>query len=98
MKKIIIVICIGFLSFVSCKKAKDGWQGSISIENSVTVVKNPVEPLYGPDALTLEEDLTIGSVEGSEEYMFQQLRSIAVNDDEEIYVLDYGAKNVKIFT
>ena len=97
MRKIIIIVCIGVLSIASCKKADDGWPGSISDENGVTVVKNPVEPLYSPDALTLEEDLTIGAVDGPEEYMFQQLRSIAINDDEEIYVLDYGAKNVKIF-
>ena len=97
MKKIISVICIGFLSVVSCQKAEDGWQGSISSDSGVTVVKNPVDPIYGPDALTLEEELTIGAVDGPEEYMFQQIRSLAVDDNAAIFVLDYGAKNIKYF-
>ena len=47
-----------------------------------------------PTTLTLEEDLRIGVEEGEDEYMFANLRSVQVDNDENIYVLD--AKYIKV--
>ncbi len=89
----VLIILIG----ITCGQQKTEWQGSIEEVDGVLVVKNPKEPLYGEDAFILEEELTIGEVEGREEYMFQQIYNLAVSDDDDIYVLDYKAEHVKVF-
>jgi len=86
-----------FFIFVSCQKQKAEWKGTIEEENGVTVVKNPKEPMYGEDVLSLEEELSIGEAEGREEYMFSELRGIAVDDRGYIYALDIKARHVKVY-
>lgn len=78
------------------QKAK--WKGKIELENGVKVVKNPKKPIYGEDVFSLEEELAIGEAEGMEEYMFSQIRDIAVDDKENIYVLDLKESHVKKFS
>lgn len=95
LKKAFCII-FAFL-LVSCASDKAEWGGSVTEENGVTMVKNPVEPLYSGDAFDLSEDLSIGEKEGAPEYMFQRLYSVAVNDFDEIYVLDYQAKQIKMY-
>ena len=81
----------------SCGKTKDAWQGTVEEIDGITVVKNPLEPLYGIEAFRMEEELCIGETEGREEYMFQRLYTLVVNPNEDIYVLDYQAKHIKMF-
>jgi len=85
------------IMLTACKTQKAEWKGTIEQEDGVTVVKNPKEPMYGEDVFNLEEELTIGEAEGREEYMFSQIRSMAVDDTERIYVLDAGESHVKVF-
>ena len=69
----------------------------IEKKDDVTIIHNPKRPGQvpgAPKALSLEEDLRIGIEEGDEDYMFANLRSVQVDDEENIYVLD--AKYVKI--
>ena len=89
---ILILIC----SF-TCKQQGNEWKGSIEEENGVMVVKNPKEPLYSEAVFSLEEELSIGEAEGREEYMFSQVRSIAIDDRDRIYVLDYKEAHIKVF-
>ncbi len=98
MKKYIhSIIFTAFLFFlVSCNQQKAEWQGKIEEVDGVSVVKNPKEPLYGEDAFVLEEELTIGE-EGREEYMFQRLCALAVNDNGDIFALDTQAQHIKVF-
>ena len=92
------VILIIFIScFISCSQKKTEWKGTIEEENGVTVVKNPKEPLYGEEVFSLEEDLTLGKKEGSEEYLFERVRNIDIDKDDNIYVLDSMAVQIKIF-
>jgi hypothetical protein len=95
IKAAVFLPCL--IVFISCAEDKTEWQGSVTIENGVTVVKNPVEPLYGDDSFELTEDLSIGVREGAPEYMFQSPRGVAVNDRGDIYVLDYRAREVKMY-
>lgn len=88
---------LAFIIFVSCGNQKTEWKGTVEEENGVTVIKNPKEPMYKEDVFSLEEELSIGEAEGREEYMFSEVQSIATDDEERIYVLDYKANNVKIF-
>lgn len=97
--KIKVISIILFLSvliiLVSCGKQKAEWKGTIEKENGVTVVKNPKEPMYGEDVFSLKEDLTIG--EDEKEPVFEAIRTIRVDNDGNIYVLDYKACQIKVF-
>ena len=96
MKKLLILICLLSL-FFCCSQQKAEWQGSIEEVDGVTIVKNPKEPMYEEDVFILEEELSIGETEGAEEYMFSQIRYVAVDDEERIYVLDRKEAHVKVF-
>jgi len=93
----ILLFFLVFFMFVSCGKHEAKWKGTIEEVDGITVVKNPKEPIYTEDVLILEEELSIGESEGAEEYMFSQIRRIAVDDNERIYVLDNKESHVKVF-
>ncbi|MDH5468632.1 MAG: 6-bladed beta-propeller [Candidatus Aminicenantes bacterium] len=96
-----VIPAVLFLSviimLVSCGKQKSEWKGTIEEADGVTVVNNPKEPIYSENAVSLEEELSIGEAEGRKEYMFSQVRSIAVDDEENIYVLDRKEVHIKVF-
>jgi hypothetical protein len=92
-----LLILISSMSFISCGQQKSDWQGTITEENGISVVKNPKMPIYGEDVFVLEEELSIGEAEGREEYMFSEVASIASDNKERIYVLDYKENNVTVY-
>jgi len=53
--------------------------------------------MYGNEIFSIEEDLKIGVVEGDENYMFNIITFLAVDDEENIYVADVGEDHVKVF-
>lgn len=85
------------IAVLSCQKQTTKWQGTIEEENDIIVVKNPQEPMYGEEIFSLEEELSIGVVEGKEEFLFSEIRRIAVDEQGRIYVLDLKEHSVKIF-
>jgi len=91
------LLLLNLCMFTGCGKRSGGWEGSISEETGVVIVKNPILPKYGPEVFSMEEELSIGESEGSDEYMFQEVTGIAVNVEDNIYVVDYKAKHVKVF-
>ena len=93
----IIIILPILIVLAACGTQKTKWKGTIEEENGVTIVNNPKEPMYGEDVFSLEEELTIGEAEGREEYMFSQIRSIAVDKAGRVYVLDSREAQVKVF-
>ena len=93
----IVIFLSVFMMLVSCVKQKAEWKGIIEEVDGVTVVKNPKEPMYGEEVCSLEEELSFGEAEESEEYMFSQIRGIAVDDEEKIYVLDVREAHIKVF-
>jgi len=99
LKQLANPIFIMALSLIalSCTQQTAKWQGTIEEVDGVTVVKNPKEPMYPEVVFSLEEELSIGDVEGEEEYMFSLPTSIAVDDDENIYVLDSKESHIKVF-
>lgn len=98
--KIIYPSIIFLLFFLVASEAKDmqrpEWKGKIDTENGVKVIKNPREPLYGEIILDLEEELAIGN-ENDENSTFYQGLSIAIDKDENIFVLDGGNSWVQKF-
>ncbi len=94
---LIVLVLPVLIMLAACGTQKTEWRGTIEEENGVTIVMNPKEPMYGEDVFSLEEELSIGEAEGREEYMFSQIRSIAVDDTERIYVLEARESQVKVF-
>ena len=89
----IFIICSSF----SCKQQSTEWKGTIEDENGVAIIMNPKEPIYSEEVFSIEEDLSIGVSEGPEEYMFSKIRSVVVDEQERIYVLDSREKHIKVF-
>lgn len=89
---LVLVLCF----LIDCKE-KAAWGGSFKEEDGVMVVKNPQEPIYGPEVFNLEEDLVITNKKGKEEYLFQNILNLAVDDDENIYVADRKAAHIQVF-
>lgn len=81
----------------SCK-GRSVWQGSVETVNGIQVVRNSKAPMYPQGALELQEELTIGTAEGAEEYMFARLRGIAVDDQGAIFALDQRKSRVDVFS
>ncbi len=82
---------------ISCSQQKTEWKGTIEEVNGVTIVKNPKEPVYEEDGIRLEEDLCIGMETEDEDYMFADIRSIQVDNEEDIIVLDWKLNLIKVF-
>jgi len=82
---------------VSCGKQKTEWKGTIEEVDGVTVVKNPKEPMYGEEVFSLEKELSIGEAAGREEYIFSEIGTLAVDDEERIYVSDRKETHIKFF-
>lgn len=99
MKKVLILFSVALLLGIfniplSSQEAK------IEKVDGVTIVHNPNKPVSqqgSPIKLTLAEDFIIGDRTDDENYMFSELRSIQVDDQENIIVLDSKDVSVKIF-
>ena len=61
-----------------------------------TVVRTISGSVWGTEAALVPE-MTIGRMDGPEEYLFGSIRSIAVGDDGTVYVLDLQAQHVRVF-
>jgi len=86
-----------FIIFASCGKQEAQWGGTIEEVGGVTVVKNPKEPMYGEEVFSLEEELSIGEVEGEEAYMFSRINDIDMDEDGKIYVAEGASAHIRLF-
>jgi hypothetical protein len=93
-----LLIAVSIFSFISASSLQAD-DVKIKIENGVQVVYNPKNPSPLPGTtcqLILREELCIGDEEG-EEFIFSQIRSVQVDEEENIYVLDRKEVCVKVF-
>ncbi len=88
---------IVLLFFKACGSSDSGWGGRIEVRDGVTRVTNPPVPLYPEASLNLEQDLVITGSEDHEPQMLQDIRTLDVDEDGNIYVLDEGAADIKAF-
>jgi len=72
------------------------WKGKIEEEDEVKIIKNPNKPLYGEIEFELEEDLSIGNNE-DENYSFNRVRGLVVDEEENIYVSDTDNRRIQKF-
>jgi len=72
----------------------------VRVEDGVTVIRNPVAPAPrpgGPSKVILTEDLVIGREATEANFLFAQLRSVGVDDEERIWALDWEDIKVHVF-
>lgn len=93
----IVLFISAFIMLGSCQKQKAEWKGIIEEVEGVTIVKNPKDPIYGKEIFSLEEELSIGEAEGQDEYMFSEIGTLAVGDEEGIFVSDRKETHIKVF-
>jgi hypothetical protein len=82
---------------ICCGKHGAQWKGTIAEENGVTIVKNPKDPMFHGEILSLEEEFSLGGQGDANEGTFSEVRDIAVDEADKIYVLDYKESQVKVF-
>ena len=85
------------VSLVSCGRRETVWHGAIQNMDGVTLVKNPVVPIHERDAFRIEEEVSIGTQEGSGEFVFSEVRDLAVDRERNIYVLDFKEPFIKVY-
>jgi hypothetical protein len=73
------------------------WQGTIEERDGIRIIRNPQEPVYGADAISLVEELAIRYEEGKEERIFTSINDIAVDKDGNIYLLDIRQGQIRAF-
>jgi hypothetical protein len=77
-----------------------GQKVQITTEDSVTVVRNPKTPIPrpgGPSKLILTQDLVIGKDPAGGPDLFAELRSVGVDNGENIWTLDWEDIKVRVF-
>lgn len=87
-------------SFILIAPLLNAQKIKIKTENGVSVVynpKNPAPPPGSPTKLILSEDLCIGYGEDIDDFVFSEIRTIEVDDEGNIYVLDSKEVCVKVF-
>ncbi len=80
--------------------ASPGQKLDVRTEGGVTVVRNPKVPSPrpgGPSKLVLNEDLVLGKDPAGGADLFAELRSIGVDDRENIWTLDWEDIKVRVF-
>ncbi len=74
------------------------WTGTVDTLAGVIVVSNPAESLWrGADSWRLEEELSIGVIEGDPDYQFAGIADIEIDEAGAIYVLDGRERRVAIY-
>lgn len=71
---------------------------SVEVETigDTTIVRTLSGSVWGAEA-TLVPEVSIGELEGPDEYLFGRIWSLAVDDDRNVYVFDEQAQHVRIF-
>lgn len=88
-----ITACVTF----ACAPGADRWTGTISEEEGVTVVQNPLEPINPGEVFSRQQELEIGGFREEGELFFEDIGALAVDDRGDICVMDTTALQVLVF-
>lgn len=87
------------VAFAACGTGTEVARGPQVVTDTIgdtVVVRTLSGSVWGGDA-TLVPELSIGEVDGPDEYLFGRIGSIAVDDDRNVYVFDQQAREVRVF-
>jgi hypothetical protein len=64
----------------------------------IQIVQNPTQGLWAPgEGWTVEEILSVGSLEGDDAYQFGQISGVDVDDQGNLYIADAQSQDVRVF-
>ena len=94
----LICLVLGFLACVGDAGAGSGggWEAAVDTIGDTVVVRTLSGSAWG-DTASLEAEVSIGMLEGPDEYLIGNPRSIAVGADGEIYVLDRQVPVIRMY-
>ena len=99
-RTLILAIAAAVATMPACAsdEASTGAGADVVVETigDTTVVRTLSGSVWGAEA-TLVPELSIGEMDGPEEYLFGRVGSIAVDDDRRVFVLDGQAQHVRVF-
>jgi hypothetical protein len=87
------------LALAACEPPEsDGWMGTVTDSAGVTVVTNPEAGLWtATNGWAVDEDLSIGEVEGNPDYLFGVVAGVCVGSSGEVVVVDQQMGSVRVF-
>lgn len=91
------IVFVVFLVFLYHCSSKDEYPLIRETINGISVLTNPEYPKSQSSGYNLKEVLSIGVEEGDENYIFFGGIQVAVDDDDNIYVLDAGNGRIQVF-
>lgn len=91
-----ILISLVFL-FQDSRAGQNAWKGSVTVENGVTVIKNPSTPVFQDEVVEIKEDFVIKTSGAYGEYYFRRPFQLLLDEKCFLYVLDTEDSNVKVF-
>jgi hypothetical protein len=92
-----VAVILILLSISSYRKNGSPWAGGITTENGVVVIRNPAVPMFGKDACSIEEDLSISGSGNAGGPTFSEITDLAVDGDENVYILDWKEACCHVF-
>lgn len=83
----------------ACTTETTTWSGTITDSAGVSIVMNTHEGIWAEgEEWTFEEELRFGALEAEPEYQFGQIGWITVGSNDDIYITDIQAQQVRVFT
>ena len=99
MRTCLLLLTTPFILAACEADADPSTEGPATVTETIgdtTVVRTLSGSVWGAEA-TLVPEVSIGELDGPEEYLFGWVFSIAVDDDRNVYVFDYQAQHVGVF-
>ncbi len=98
VRHIAALLCTAPLLHACARTETSKWGGTQTDSAGVAIITNPSEGLWAPgDAWTVEEVLSIGSVEGDVVYQFGTIAGVDVDPAGNVYVADQQAQDVRVY-
>ena len=96
--RLTLLVAAASLAGIACGSAASPAGPSVEVETigDTTIVRTLSGSAWGAEA-TLVPEVSIGELEGPDEYLFGRIWSLAVDDDRNVYVFDEQAQHVRVF-
>ena len=94
---LVLTLVLIFLAGCGKKEPGEEYPAEIKIVDGVKCISNPDFPKDGITRYVMEEELSIGVMEGDEEYLLNRPQDVNVSEEGTIYILDWGDVCLKVF-
>lgn len=93
-----VALVLGVLLLAQHPSLAAGWKGSLETRDGVEYVRNPGQPMMDPVTITLNELWRIGGFSEAEEEFFGVIKTIRVDENGDVYLLDSQLSEVRVFS